>query len=250
LLTFSSCIVVINLKLQALEVHNKTYLSLIVIIISVGGWFLWDIILDQQYTMSSGKGVYYVPHNFLQHAGHNLLFWTVLLLTVTAVLVFEFTVSTLRAFFFPTDVDLFQEYEQDLEIRKRFEEAAASELQQGWNRGTKKSSFEIAREDAETEALERERERHVAELLARPRVMADSKPATQELEMDGYTSASASASHNGSVPSRTAPIAQDPPERPAPENASVDDGTGRRRSVEIQELFSKGFGTVRKGQLK
>ncbi|KAJ5990998.1 hypothetical protein N7499_011542 [Penicillium canescens] len=256
LLTFSACIVVINLKLQALEVHNKTYLSLIVIIISVGGWFLWDIILDQQYTMSSGKGVYYVPHNFLQHAGHNLLFWTVLLLTVTAVVLFEFTVSTLRALFFPTDVDLFQEYEQDLDIRKRFEEAAASELQQGWNRGTKKSSFEIAREDAESEALERERERQVAELLARPRVMPDSKPATQEFELDGYTSASGSASHNGSVPSRTAPITEEVgtqgvPERGhGPDTASPGDGTGRRRSVEIQELFSKGFGTVRKGQLK
>ncbi|OQD73157.1 hypothetical protein PENDEC_c016G03496 [Penicillium decumbens] len=234
LLTFSACVVVINLKLQALEVHNKTYLSLIVIIISVGGWFLWNMILSERYTMKSGKGVYDVPDNFLHHVGDNLLFWVVLLIAVAAVLLFEITVSTLRALFFPTDVDIFQEYEQDLDIRKRFEEAAAPELQQGWDHGTKKSSFEIARENAETEA----RERHVQELLSRPRVMTESKPVTREIEMEGYFSASASASHTGrSLPDTTAPI--------SPGGSCVP-----RRSVEIHELFSKGFGAIHKGHLK
>lgn len=226
LLTFSACIIVINLKLQALEVHNKTYMSLAVIVISVGGWFVWDMILDREYTMSSGKGVYFVPGNFLQHSGKNLLFWVVLFLSVTAVLLFEFTVSTLRALFFPTDVDIFQEYEQDLDIRKRFEEAAASELQQGWDHGSKKSSFELARDQEQIDELDA-RERQVRELLARPRVM--DKPRALEHEMDGYTSASATDSHHGSVA------------RPEPQ---------RQHSVEIQELFSQGFGTVRKGQLK
>ncbi|KAJ5583555.1 ATPase P-type K/Mg/Cd/Cu/Zn/Na/Ca/Na/H-transporter [Penicillium sp. DV-2018c] len=246
LLTFSACIIAINLKLQSLEVHNKTYISLFAIIISVGGWFVWDMILDREYTMSSGKGVYFVPTNFLQHSGHNLLFWVVLLLCVSAVLLFEFTISTLRALFFPTDVDLFQEYEQDLEIRKRFEEAAASELQQGWDHGTKKSSFEIARDTAEKAELDA-RERQVRELLSRPRVM-DSKPAADELELEGYTSASATASQNGSAPSRTGNAE---PERGRQSSLLCpEDATGRRRSVEIQELFSKGYGVVRKGQLK
>lgn len=242
LLTFSACIIIINVKLQALEVHNKNYMSLIVIIISVGGWFVWDMILDREYTMASGKGVYYVPTNFLQHSGHNLLFWLVLLLSVMAVILFEFTVSTLRALFFPTDVDIFQEYEQDLEIRKRFEEAAASELQQGWDHGNKRSSFEIARENAQRAEMDA-RERQVRELLARPRVM-DSKPATQEFELDGYTSASA-ASNTGSLPSRTAGN-----DAAQPGLLCSEDVTGRRRSFEIQELFSKGYGAVRKGQLK
>lgn len=241
LLTFSACITVINLKLQALEVHNKTYLSLAVIIISVGGWFLWNMILSQRYTLSSGKGVYDVPDNFLHHAGHNLLFWVVLLISVTAVVLFELTVSTLRALFFPTDVDIFQEYEQDLDTRKRFEEAAASELQQSWDRGTKKSSLEIAREAEEMDV----RERQVQELLSR-RVMTESKPVTQEIELEGYSSASASASRVGS----------NVHERPAPtittEAAPISptESCAPRRSVEIHELFSKGFGAIRKGQLK
>ncbi|KAJ5513123.1 ATPase P-type K/Mg/Cd/Cu/Zn/Na/Ca/Na/H-transporter [Penicillium fimorum] len=249
LLTFSACIVVINVKLQALEVHNKTYMSLAVIIISVGGWFMWDLILDREYTMSSGKGIYFLPSNFIHHSGHNLLFWTVLLLSVSGVLLFEFTVSALRAFFFPTDVDLFQEYEQDLDIRRRFEEAAASELQQGWDHGTKRSSFEIARENAELAEIDA-RERQVRELLARPRVM-DSKPDVKEVEVDGYTSASVTASHNSSVPSRDAVNNIDAEMDRDCQSGLLcpEDATGRR-SVEIQELFSKGYGAVRKGQLK
>ena len=237
LLTFSSCVVVINFKLQLLEVHNKTYLSLIVIIISVGGWFLWNLILSQRYKLSAGKGVYDVPDNFIHHVGHNLLFWVVLLISATSVIMFELTVSTLRAFFFPTDVDIFQEYEQDLDIRKRFEEAAAAELQQGWAHGTKKSSLEISRETAEMEA----RERQVQELLSRPRVMTETKPDTHEIEMEGYSSASAAASHRPSATNQQVPTT---------EPISPDGPCAPRRSVEIQELFSRGFGSVRKGQLK
>jgi phospholipid-translocating ATPase len=242
LLCFTACVVVINLKLQVLEVYNKTYLSIIVVVISVGGWFLWNIILSERYKLSSGKGVYDVPDNFLHHAGDNLLFWVVLLISVAAVLLFELTVSTLRALFFPTDVDIFQEYEQDLDIRKRFEEAAAPELQQGWDHGTKKSSFELARENAELDA----RERQVQELLSRPRVMTESKPVTHEVEMEGYSSVSASASHAGSAPEPASIVEVNADADPI----SPSESCAPRRSVEIHELFSKGFGTIRKGQLK
>lgn len=248
LLTFTACIVVINIKLQALEVHNKTYLSAIVIIISVGGWFLWDIILSQRYKMASGKGVYAVPDNFLHHVGDNFLFWLVLLISVAAVLLFELTVSTLRALFFPTDVDIFQEYEQDLDIRKRFEEAAAAELQQGWDRGTKKSSLELAREAAEFAEMD-SRERDVQELLSRPRVMTDTKAVAQEIEMEGYSSASTTDSRNGSEAmdrnSSTLGLRAGQTEPMSPTESCAP-----RRSVEIHELFSKGFGTIRKGHLK
>lgn len=275
LLTFSACVIVINFKLQLLEVHNKTYLSAIVIVISVGGWFLWNMILSERYQLSAGKGVYDVPDNFLHHVGHNLLFWIVLLISVTAVLLFELTVSTLRALFFPTDVDIFQEYEQDLDIRKRFEEAAASELQQGWDRGTKRSSFEIAREAEEMDA----RERHVQELLARPRVMSSpspvQKPAAREIELEGargsFSDSSSSrvdATERGSDPDlqRARQVAGQvvqavpapPPAITANDSSAAAQSTppapespcAPRRSVEIHELFSQGFGSIRKGQLK
>jgi phospholipid-translocating ATPase len=60
-------------------------------------------------------------------------------------------------------VDLFQEYEQDLGLRLRFEEAAANELQQGWNRGEKKSSLEL------------NREAEIEDILSRPRIMEEGR---------------------------------------------------------------------------
>ncbi|OOF98234.1 hypothetical protein ASPCADRAFT_164638 [Aspergillus carbonarius ITEM 5010] len=224
LLSFTACVIVINTKLQVLEVHNKTYLCLIVWVISVGGWFLWNLILDARYNFSSGDGIYHVLGNFIFASGHDLAFWAALFVTIVAVIVFEMTVNAVRALLFPTDVDVFQEYEHDLDIRKRFEEAAASELQQGWDHGKKKSSFELAREE-EMEA----RERQIRELLARPRVMMTNPKAagpveTEDVELGGYGA-------------NSMPEDEEVPKTP-------------RRSVEVHELFSKGFGAIRKGHLK
>ncbi|KAI9368792.1 hypothetical protein BJX61DRAFT_197261 [Aspergillus egyptiacus] len=237
LLTYSACVIIINAKLQALEVHNKTYLSLAVFIISVGGWFLWNMILSKQYDFKAGDGIYHVPSNFIFHSGHDLVFWVVLLIIVVAVLVFEIVVSSLRSNLFPTDVDIFQEYEKDLEIRKRFEEAAASELQQGWDHGSKKSSFEMAREEAEVEA----REKQVQELLARPRVMDGKADAWGSGKV--YVE-SASVSALGESSREQVGLSDD---------GTLDENNNTsapRRSVEIHELFSKGFGAIRKGHLK
>ena len=60
-------------------------------------------------------------------------------------------------------MDLFQEYEQDLGLRLRFEEAAANELQQGWNRGKKKSSLEL------------NQEAEIEDILSRPRIMEEGR---------------------------------------------------------------------------
>lgn len=219
LLTYTACVIVINTKLQALEVHNKTWLSVVVFVISVGGWFVWNMILARQYDVKSGDGIYRVPGHFLFIVGQDLAFWTVLLLAVAAVLLFEITVSAIRSNLFPTDVDVFQEYEQDLAIRRRFEEAAALELQQGWDHGSKKASFELDREE---EMLAREQQ--VKELLARPRVME---------KADGTTTSVAGG------------IEPDGPDG-ATSRMSVDRASVRRRSVDVHELFSKGYGAIRK----
>ncbi|KAL3475640.1 hypothetical protein BJX99DRAFT_229359 [Aspergillus californicus] len=250
LLTYSACVIIINTKLQALEVHNKTYLSLAVFIISVGGWFMWNMILSKQYDISSGDGIYHVPSNFIFHAGHDLAFWVVLLITVAAVLVFEIAISSVRANLFPSDVDVFQEYEKDLDIRKRFEEAAASELQQGWDHGEKKPSFEIARDAAEMEA----REKQIQELLARPRVMDGKANSGQVYVQSESVSALGESSREqvGISDDETVHGGNNENENPGGnKNVNKDENTTStpRRSMEIQELFSKGYGAIRKGQL-
>ena len=132
---------------------------------------------------------------------------------LSALIYFEVAVRSLKAAYFPTDVDTFQCLEQDLDIRKRFEEASAMELQAGWHRGDKKSSLELARE-AEAQA---QREGEVEELLSRPRKMHSD---TGNL--------SAAATGEDTVKAKGGPI---------------------RRSTDLQEKLYHGFGSVRQETL-
>jgi phospholipid-translocating ATPase len=245
LLTFTACITVINLKLQFLEIHYKTFLSGIVLFLSIGGWFLWNMILSARYDdAKSGKGIYDVNGNFLTRIGQSLNFWVVLFLIVSAVLMFETTVSTIRAILFPNDVDVFQELEKDPAIKRRFEEAAASELQQGWDRGNKKSSFELGREQAEQTA----REKEVHDYLLR-RHEIDDNNSHKATNVEAHETEEDDDVDDDDVVVATAPAvtADDADE----EMGMVSPGgtTTRRKSHDIHDLFSKGFGSIKRGHL-
>lgn len=231
LLLYTCCVVIINVKLQCLEIHNKSILSAIVMFISIGGWFLWNIILSRRYDdKNSGKSIYAVEDNFLTRTGESLNFWAVVLLIVAAVLLLEIAVSTIRGVIFPTDVDVFQELERDIEIRRRFEEAAAPYLQQGWDHGKKKSSMEIAQEEAEMAA----REKEVHELLRRREKMdSNNDDILWEIEQSNSNLDNRADMNEGEAGGTT---------------GSGVTGGGRRRSHEIHELlFSKGFGSIKRG---
>ncbi|KKZ59963.1 phospholipid-translocating ATPase [[Emmonsia] crescens] len=247
LLTYTTCVLIINIKLQVLEIRYRTLMAVLSILLSVGGWFLWNIILSRRYAINA---IYNVRDNFLPRTGRNLLWWATVLLAVVAVVLFEVCVTTLRVALFPADVDYFQEYECDLEIRKRFEEAAASELQQGWDRGNKESSLEVLG-DLESEVAEREmemeRELQVQELLdrrakdggggrARARGQGKGKGEGADVQMEEVELGNSQTSVNGAA-------------GPTTKEGSADVSSPSRRSLDIQELLSKGFGTIRKGQL-
>lgn len=108
--------------------------------------------------------------------------------------------------------DIFQEYEQDLQIRKRFEEAASSELQQGWNRGNKRASTELTRET------------EVQELLDRPRVMEEGLSRNQVV--------------------RCRASAKSEPNSPTLGADEVE--MTERRSVDIQEMLARRFGSIKR----
>lgn len=223
-LAFTACVTVISLKLQVLELHNKSVAAAIAIFLSVGGWWLWNLLLSLIYPENV---VYNVNHGLLDRFGRNILWWLTLILIVLAVSLFEITIKSVQTAVWPSDVDTFQKYEQDLEIRKRFEEAAADLLQQGWHRGTKKSSLEIGREAI----VQAEREAQVQELLDRPRTMSPSEKAP---DMGVRRRRSASTGDDG-------------------EHFTTTDGADEispapRKSVEIGDLFSQGFGRVMKGE--
>lgn len=270
-LSFSASVIIINMKLQFLEIRNKSIMAAISIFLSVGGWFLWNIILSRRYV---DNVIYNVKDNFLTRSGRDLLWWVTLLLCVMAVILFEITVSTIRSTIFPTDVDTFQEYEQDREIRKRFEEAAADELQLGWNRGDKKSSFELANQqqkaaddngDRDTEpdnATQAEREKQVQDLLDRPRVMDKRRDSSSLMKSTKDKLRRIRSGDRQSSTSRDDDLQRAEEgemeevevelTRMSDSGGGVESASGaeapRRRSADIQVLLSRGFGSVRKGQ--
>lgn len=212
-LTFTACVIVIATKLQVIEQRNRTYMALIGWILAVGGWFSWNLILAGIYH-SSTNPEYYVKGGFYTGFGRSALWWLTLILVVASCLLYEIGVRALKNAFFPTDVETFQTLEQDLGVRKRFEEASAAWLQAGWQHGAKKSSFELQRE-AEVQA---KRESEVQELLNRPRVMEEGSGQKSGVETEVQA-------------------------------VLVDDGTGRG-SVDIQDMLSRRHGGVREGMAK
>ncbi|EHY53187.1 putative phospholipid-transporting ATPase DNF3 [Exophiala dermatitidis] len=241
-LAFSGCVVVISLKLQFIELHNKSVAAAIAIFLSVGGWWLWNIFLSCVYP---DDVVYNVHHGLLERFGRNLLWWITLLLIVLVVCLLEVALKAFGAVFWPSDVDVFQGFEQDREVRKRFEEAAADLLQQGWDRGTKKSSLELAREAAE----QAEREAQVQELLNKPRGNVEDGLPSQRPTAWMKRTASGVSAIMGAAAGAGGVNESKSVNRPQPQESQEmqDICPIARKSVDIGELFSKGFGAVRKG---
>ncbi|KAL1645986.1 drs2 neo1 protein [Diplodia intermedia] len=133
-LSYTAVVVLISFKLQGLEMHAKTATAAFSATLSVGGWFMWCVILAAAYKET--ESIYYVRDGLwdARRFGRNALWWLTLVMIVVCVAVFETGVRTARAAFWPSDVDRFQVLEKDPAIRARFEDAAAEELAQGWER--------------------------------------------------------------------------------------------------------------------
>ncbi|KAF3162010.1 hypothetical protein TWF788_002186 [Orbilia oligospora] len=121
-LVYTIVVIFVNTKLQFLEQHNKTIVALAVFVISVGGWFLWNVVI-------LGFGfhtwtIYFLPREFVLHIGRDLLWWTVVLLVLGCCIVFEVSVKSIKTSFFPNEVDHFQAIQKDPILKKKLEYAA------------------------------------------------------------------------------------------------------------------------------
>ncbi len=81
--------------------HNKSIVAAISLFCSIGGWWLWNIVLSATYT---NNVIYNVRGGFLDRFGRNILWWLTLLFIVLTCNVFEFAVASIRGAFWPTDV--------------------------------------------------------------------------------------------------------------------------------------------------
>lgn len=120
-LTYTACVIVIVTKLQFWEMQNKTVTAAIAMFLSIGGWFLWNIILGALY---KDNVIYNVKAGIFHRWGRNALWWLCLLLIVVAVWTFEIMVKMIRGALKPTDVDHFQRMERDKVFWERIKEAA------------------------------------------------------------------------------------------------------------------------------
>ncbi|KAF2796744.1 phospholipid-translocating P-type ATPase [Melanomma pulvis-pyrius CBS 109.77] len=211
-LTYTAAVVLISAKMQFIETHTKSLANALSIFISVGGWFLWNIILTFQYKPDTK--IYYVHHAFVSTFGASLIWWVCLLLILSSCLVFEIGTQSLRKVFFAADEDVFQALEKDPAVKRRFEEAASAELQAGWDRKTNREKDHEARLRKVVSELERkEEERREGEV----------KEMLRNRGREGEES----------------------PERVAGGGAEAEIAEVEREREDVDRLLSKGYGRVR-----
>lgn len=174
-LTFTACVIVIAVKIQFLEIHNKSITCAIAMFLSIGGWWLFNLILSAIYGKNT---IYDVKRGLLDRFGRNALWWLTLIVTIIAVGTFEIAIKCLRGLLTQSDVEIFQELEKDPMLKQRFEEHADLST-------AKKSRFSLGRRPSDwveetrkknrssdpSAADDAKREVEVEELLRRPRVM-------------------------------------------------------------------------------
>ncbi|KUJ21927.1 phospholipid-translocating P-type ATPase [Mollisia scopiformis] len=180
-LAFTAAVIFINTKLLLLEMHNKTLMSALGWLLSVGGWFLWTIVLSALFKPSKTYLLYPIKSGFLHEFGNNLLWWLVLFLTLCSLILMELGISSIRKSFWPTETDLFQELQKDPLIRKRFEERLKQEADGTTTAaaGDKEQIKSSMDEDAQ-----REREGEIQELLERRRVMPEAEVVRSPVDIE------------------------------------------------------------------
>lgn len=99
--------------------HNRTIISFIGWFCGIGGWWLWNLIINQVYDPATS--FYGVKHGFVDRFGRSSLWWLTLIVAAAAVLLWEVAVSAVRIAWWPDEVDVFQELERDPVWKRRFE---------------------------------------------------------------------------------------------------------------------------------
>ncbi|GAB7363986.1 hypothetical protein MBLNU230_g4546t1 [Neophaeotheca triangularis] len=167
---FTAIVTLIATKLLLLEMHNLTYMNAIGWVCSVGGWYLWNLILSQTY---AANGLYRVRDAFTLSFGRSLSWWLVVVLMVSVCVVFELGMRAVKAAFWPTDEEVFRLFQKDRGLMQRFELAGRMWLRQGWEAKSAAPAWYGGKGEVEVaEEAQAKREAEVGELLERPRTMS------------------------------------------------------------------------------
>ncbi|CBX96742.1 hypothetical protein LEMA_P110070.1 [Plenodomus lingam JN3] len=156
--TYTVVVILIAVKMQLIETSLKTATNALALVLSIGGWFLWNILLSALYNPASK--IYYVRATFLRRFGNTAHWWCVTLLVVAVVMVFEMGVKTVGVVLVPTDEDVFRGLERGRGVRRRVGDGGA-----GVGGRMEEERQGGAARDEEKER--REREQEVGDLVRR-----------------------------------------------------------------------------------
>ncbi|KAK5654794.1 hypothetical protein OQA88_6830 [Cercophora sp. LCS_1] len=109
-LAFGVSVIFIDIKLFLMEMRHRSVICICGCLLSLLGWFLWNIILAVLYNNTPGP--YRVHDGFIAGFGRSPWWWCITFLVLGALVVFELSVTALRRTIWPTDQDVMQEIEQ------------------------------------------------------------------------------------------------------------------------------------------
>ncbi|KAI0798380.1 phospholipid-translocating P-type ATPase [Xylaria sp. FL0064] len=115
-LALTIVIILINVKILILEMHNKTWLPLVACALSISLWFFFSLIIDalpRKYSLNSEYRVY---HAFTENFGNSLAWWAVAVFGILIVVGTNLGATAVQRVFFPTDRNLWQEIEKQGDV--------------------------------------------------------------------------------------------------------------------------------------
>ncbi|OIW30341.1 phospholipid-translocating P-type ATPase [Coniochaeta ligniaria NRRL 30616] len=227
-LAFTVCVVFINIKMLVLELHNQTIVSFLGLIISIAGWFIWNIFLSAIYAPRVGP--YVVRGAFLKNFGRNPTWWLTGLMTLAAVIVFELLAASVRRVFWPRDQDLMQELEKDAGIMEVMKEHAAERGEAGESDGPQEAKGSLPPKPAHASSIDTPASPGLAEMAYGWNGSGSGPSAATANERGGRQSVA-----EESMPPPFTPPAQ---ERANPMDPPASGNAARRSSAEPQRSAS------------
>ena len=128
-LAFSLAVVFINIKLMFLAVHDRQLVIMVGLVVSLFGWFLWNVVLGA--VIGRRLGPYMVRGGFVTGFGRKGLWWLVHFAALSALVVFELAVEVVRKSLWPTDGDLMREMEHVKGVMEVMKDHAAERGEAG-----------------------------------------------------------------------------------------------------------------------
>lgn len=130
-IAFTALVIVINVKCEFIEMQNRQWLVFASFCISVFGWALWNLLIMLLYRSTSKETIYFVSYG-LTYFGQDQAWWAALLVCFTIPLLFDILLKIFKFILAPSNDELFQLFEKDIEMRRFFEMESYKELFQGW----------------------------------------------------------------------------------------------------------------------